>query len=39
MRSLRDTLPKMADALMKDPAEFYRHNELGAPPAEAPAAR
>ena len=39
IRSLRDTLPKMADALMKDPAEFYRHNELGAPPAEAPAAR
>jgi nucleoside-diphosphate-sugar epimerase len=39
-RSLRQTLPKMVEALMADPAGFYRRNKLeGAPPlAAAPAA-
>jgi len=30
-RSLRDTLPRMVEALKSDPLEFYRENKLDAP--------
>ena len=32
-RSLRETLPKMVQALKADPKKFYRDNKLGEPPA------
>ena len=32
-RSLRDTIPKMVEALKADPAKFYKENKLGEPPA------
>lgn len=32
-RSLRETLPKMVEALKADPMRFYRDNKLGEPPA------
>jgi nucleoside-diphosphate-sugar epimerase len=32
-RSLRQTLPKMVEALKQDPASFYKDNKLGEPPA------
>jgi len=32
-RSLRDTIPKMVEALKADPAKFYEENKLGEPPA------
>ena len=31
--SLRETLPKMVEALKADPANFYKQNKLGEPPA------
>jgi nucleoside-diphosphate-sugar epimerase len=31
--SLRETLPKMAGALKRDPAKFYKENKLDEPPA------
>jgi len=31
-RSLRDTIPKMVEALKADPAKFYEENKLGEPP-------
>lgn len=34
-RSLRETLPKMVQALKADPRKFYRDNKLGEPPARA----
>lgn len=36
--SLRETLPKMVAALKRDPAGFYKENELGEPPANQAAA-
>ena len=30
--SLRDTLPKMVEALKRDPKKFYKQNKLGEPP-------
>lgn len=32
-RSLRETLPRMIDALKRDPERFYKENDLGEPPA------
>lgn len=32
-RRLRDALPRMIDALKRDPEAFYRRNDLGSPPA------
>lgn len=31
-RRLRDTMPKMVEALKADPAKIYKENELGLPP-------
>jgi hypothetical protein len=31
-RSLRDTIPKMVEALKADPSKFYKENELGESP-------
>lgn len=31
--ALRETLPKMVEALKADPAKFYKQNKLGEPPA------
>jgi hypothetical protein len=35
-RSLRDTIPKMIDALKADPVAWYRENDLE-PPSDLPA--
>jgi nucleoside-diphosphate-sugar epimerase len=34
-RSLRDTLPRMVEALRRDPEAFYRANDLGEAPSDA----